>query len=153
MLSNDVSGEEKIVGNHSGIRFGLKTMLVSVVLVSLVLANIALRTKVEELELPPTGFLVLPTVDAGRVEYRIEFEAHSLTTSPDSMLPDLVRWMNNNTEYCVLDLSDSDAADGGVTHLREVKHLKKLYLQRTKVTPESVNRLRAALPGCTVYYP
>ena len=49
-----------------------------------------------------------------------------------------------------LNLYGTAVTDAGLEQLKGLKHLRSLYLWQTKVTPEGVKALQAALPGCDI---
>ena len=49
-----------------------------------------------------------------------------------------------------LDLTDTKVTDAALDHLKGLRHLQWLALDGTHVTAEGVNKLRQALPNCTI---
>jgi hypothetical protein len=47
-------------------------------------------------------------------------------------------------------ISGFNLTDGCVPHLAKMKHLEKLALYTTKITPEGAKMLRAAIPKCSI---
>ena len=68
------------------------------------------------------------------------------TKVSDAGLAHLAGW--ESLSY--LNLYQTEVTDAGLAHLEGLKSLKNLYLWQTKVTPEGAEKLRQALPGCTI---
>jgi hypothetical protein len=64
----------------------------------------------------------------------------------DPAMPLLVRFPNLK----VLGLGGTKVTDRGIAALEACKGLTTLRLAKTKVTPSAIERLKKALPGCTV---
>jgi hypothetical protein len=64
----------------------------------------------------------------------------------DSAMPLLARLPNLK----VLGLGGTNVTDRGIAVLEACKGLTTVHLAKTKVTPQAIDRLKKALPGCTV---
>ena len=58
-----------------------------------------------------------------------------------------------NTRKQFLRLDGTPITDAGLVHLRGLKQLETLSLEKTKVTPEGIKRLRTALPKVRITPP
>ena len=77
----------------------------------------------------------------------------SLNLSNTDVTDERLDALANLTQLQSLDLSKTQVSDKGVKHLMNLKSLTSLKVYRSRVTKIGLDRLRAALPNCTITPP
>ena len=136
-------------------RFGLKTLLVAVVVFSLLAfaCSLAVRhylqTGQQNRELNSLGGV--PELGNWGEIIGVDFDPQFAMDQERILNDGDLEKLAGITTIQWLNLRDENVSDVGLLYLHELPNLKLVYLEGTSVTMDGIERLRNALPDCAVH--